>query len=60
MVVGCCRGGRVGGGFGEVVDDWQWLVYGFGYCVYVGLLVVLVDLFGVFAGGTMMRWLLVA
>ena len=50
----------LGGGFGEVVVDWQWWVYGFGYCVYVGLLVVLVGLLGVSAGGTMMQWLLVA
>ena len=50
----------MGGGFGEVVVDWQLWVYGFGYCVYVGLLVVLVSLLGVSTGGTLMRWLLVA
>ena len=50
----------MGGGSGEVVINWQWWVYGFGYCVYVGLLVVLVGLLGLSAGGTMMQWLLVA
>ena len=37
VVVGCCRSGGVGGRFGEVVVDWQWLVYRFRCCVCVGL-----------------------
>ena len=34
--MGCCHGGGVGGGFGKVVVDWQWWVYGFGCCVCGG------------------------
>ena len=37
VVVGCCRSGGVGGGFGEVVVNWQWWVYRFRCCVYAGL-----------------------
>ena len=37
VVVGCYRSGGVGGRFGEVVVDWQWLVYRFRCCVCVGV-----------------------
>ena len=46
----CCRGVRVG----KVVVDWQWWVYGFGFCVSVGLLIwaLCVGLLSVSGSGT--------
>ena len=58
VVVGCCHGSGVGCfcgggvvyGFGELVVEWQWWVYGFGCCVCVCLSVGLVGLLGGLVG----------
>ena len=63
--MGCCHSGGVGGGFGKMVVDWQWWVYGFGCCVCGGWWAFVVVIFGwwgllvVSSGGTVMWWLLV-
>ena len=58
--MGCCHSGGVGGGFGKMVVDWQWWVYGFGCCVCDGCWAFVVVIFGwwgllvVSSGGTVM------